>query len=105
MTLTRSEIMSRIRSRGTRPELEFQRLHPSAVPHPDWLPYHPDFLLGGRVYYVDSGFWHLDGVRAGKFAAMSEFWQTKLVLNYCRDLAREAFYGGLAIIVDAGSLI
>lgn len=103
--LTRSETMSRIRSRGTRPEEEFRRLHPEAEVHPDWLPLHPDFLLAGRVWYVDSGFWHLDGVRAVKFALMSEFWQLKLLRNYCRDLARDSFYGELGEVVDAGSLI
>jgi DNA mismatch endonuclease (patch repair protein) len=90
----RSEIMARIRSKDTGPEREFQRLHPEAVPHPDWLPYRPDFLLGGRAVFVDSGFWH-GGMPLGRWAALPEWWKEKLFRNVVRDACRCAFYSSI----------
>lgn len=99
MPLSRSQIMSRIKGRDTKPELEFAALNPSAVPQPRWLPFHPDFALGGKAVFVDGypNFWHCTG--RIDLEKLSAFWQKKLVGNLCRDLAREAFYGELCVVV------
>lgn len=89
--MSRSQIMSRIRSRGTGPEVRYQNDHPGAVVHPSWLPFNPDFAFDGKAVFVDSDFWHCTG--RIDFVRLSGFWQEKLVKNLCRDLAREAFYG------------
>ena len=104
--LTRSEIMSRIRSKGTRQERGFQLKVPGAVPHPDWLPFRPDFLLPGirKAVFLDSDFWHLTGVKASSFDRMSDFWQAKLIRNYCRDLARDSFYPEEFVLVLDGAV-
>lgn len=90
-TLSRSELMRRIKSRDTKPEVAFAAEHPEAVVHPAWLPFHPDFAESGKVVFIDSDFWHCTG--RINFLRLSPFWQEKLVRNLCRDLAREAFYG------------
>jgi G:T-mismatch repair DNA endonuclease (very short patch repair protein) len=95
--MNRSELMSRIRSKWTKPEVRYQIEHPKAT-RGDWLPFRPDFLIGGdkgdksfRCVFIDGDFWHCLGPI--KFASLSEFWQAKLVHNLCRDRSREAFYG------------
>ncbi len=82
--------MSRIKSKGTRPELDFQIANPEAIGHPPNFPFHPDFLLGGKVVFIDSDFWHCVGKI--NWTRLSEFWQDKLLRNLARDLSRESFY-------------
>lgn len=92
----RSEVMSKIRSKGSKMELQFKEEHPEAVVHPDWLPYRPDFLLNGKVVFLDSPFWH-GFVSKEKYGKMSEHWQDKLFRNVVRDACADAFYGALGI--------
>ena len=79
----RSEIMSKIRGKWTKIELEFQEAHPKAVPHPR-LPHSPDFLLDGRAVFLDSSFRH-GYVSADRFESLPNFWREKLFLNIAKD--------------------
>lgn len=94
----RSRLMSRIRSRGTGIERDFQREHPGAVPHPDFLPYHPDFLLGGEVVFLDSAFWHGFAPRKA-YDGMDGFWRAKLFKNILRDAIASSFYEACGVLV------
>lgn len=98
----RSEIMSKIRGKWTKPEWEYYELHPEAIPHPDWLPHHPDFLLNGVPIFVDTGFWH-GYVKAEKYAGYSEWWQKKLLRNITRDTVRDGVYNVLSEFAEAPS--
>ena len=96
----RSEIMTKIRWRDTGIERRFQREHPEAIPHPDWLPYHPDFLLDGKVVFLDSGFWH-GYVSVERYARLPEYWKEKLFRNIMRDCVRDSFWEtvGKALVI------
>lgn len=91
--------MSRIRSKDTGIEREFAKTHPSAVPHPDYLPFKPDFALSGIPIFLDSSFWH-GYVPKGKYAKMPVFWQDKLFNNMVRDACRDALYGVLGCLIE-----
>jgi len=93
----RSEIMSRIRSRDTKPERDFQKRHPKAIPHPDWLPYHPDFILDGEVVFLDSTFWH-GRIPKRTYERLSRYWQDKLFRNIVRDAVATSFYEAIGIL-------
>jgi len=94
----RSELMSRIRSEWTKWERTFYGEHPDAVPHPDWLPFRPDFLLKGRPVFLDSSFWH-GFMKKRQFDRLDGWWQDKIIKNICRDLSRNFFYSDLRIVV------
>lgn len=93
----RSEIMSKIRGKWTRPEREFQRRHPDAVPHPGWLPYHPNFLLGGKAVFLDSTFWHCE-IPKRAYDGMGGFWREKLFGNVVRDEVASSFYEACGVL-------
>jgi len=87
----RSMVMGRIRGRGTKNEQAFEAEHPEVVPHPDWLPHSPDFLLDGTAVYVDSAFWH--GLVPRKtYDGMTPFWKEKLFRNILRDCVADSFW-------------
>ena len=86
----RSEIMSKIRSKDTKPEKEFQEQHPEAIPHPK-LPYSPDFLLDGVPVFLDSDFWH-GQISEKKFRNLAEYWRNKLFRNMIKDICADAFW-------------
>ena len=92
----RSEIMSKIRCKWTKQERDFYEKHPEAAPHPD-LPFHPDFLLGGRAVFLDSPFWH-GYVKAEKYGGMNGYWRDKLFRNVVRDECADALYGYLGVL-------
>jgi len=98
----RSEIMRKIRSKNTKPEREFQKRHPEAV-RGDWLPHSPDFLLGGRPVYLDSGFWH-GLVPRRRFERLPKYWREKLFRNAVRDWCALAFWGCAGGCVRLGRL-
>lgn len=89
----RSEIMSRVRNKDTRPELFVRRLIHNAGfryrLHVSNLPGRPDLVFPGRkkVIFVHGCFWHSHGgcqnARVPKSRA--EFWMTKLESNKERD--------------------
>jgi len=91
----RSEIMSKIRSKWTKQEIKFYEEHPEAHPHPD-LPFHPDFLLNGKVIFLDSAFWH-GYVSEKKFMNLKEYWKNKLFKNIVRDVCADSFYDILGL--------
>ncbi len=94
----RSEIMSKIRGKWTKPEKRFYEEHPEAVPHPKF-PHSPDFLLDGKIVFLDSTFWH-GYLPREKYERMTEYWRGKLFRTIVRDLCADAFYGHLDGILD-----
>jgi G:T-mismatch repair DNA endonuclease (very short patch repair protein) len=91
--------MSRIKSKWTKPEVQFLIDHASdasLVIHPDYLPFKPDFILGGEPVFIDGEFWHCQGKI--NWTKLSEFWQDKLLKNLARDLSREVFWGQASLI-------
>lgn len=98
--LSRSENMSRIRSRGTRPEIELRRAL--------WrkglryrlkydLPGRPDLtFVGQRVaVFVDGCFWHGCPIHYSGPSTRQDFWAKKLRDNVRRDLAVDDALEGL----------
>lgn len=82
----RSEVMSRIRSKGTAPELLFRKfLEETATPYvyQPTIFGRPDFLLKGDiVIFIDSQFWHGKGNIPKQ---NREYWLAKLERNRTRD--------------------
>ncbi len=89
---TRSRMMSRIRGKNTKPELQVRlglhalgfryRLHPKDVPgKPDiWLPKHR------AAIFVHGCFWHGHDCSLFKLpGTRQEFWLTKIDANRARD--------------------
>jgi DNA mismatch endonuclease (patch repair protein) len=93
----RSEIMSRVRSKDTRPEMIVRRmLHKAGYRyrlHVADLPGKPDLVFVGRkkVIFIHGCFWHMHESCAMARIPKSrvEFWTTKLSANRDRD-ARNA---------------
>lgn len=88
----RSALMSRIRSKDTKPELVVRRLlHRLGyryVLHDKRLPGRPDIVFPSRraVILVDGCFWHGHHcVLASKPKTNSQFWSDKIVGNRNRD--------------------
>ena len=88
----RSEIMSRVRAKNTRPEMFVRRmLHKAGYRyrlHVANLPGKPDLVFAGRrkVIFIHGCFWHLhdcEQVRVPK--SRVEFWAEKLSSNKERD--------------------
>ena len=89
----RSEIMSRVRNKDTRPELFVRRLiHKAGFRyrlHVSKLPGRPDLVFPGRkkVVFVHGCFWHshsgCQNARVPKSRA--DFWMSKLESNKERD--------------------
>ncbi|MGO9267202.1 MAG: very short patch repair endonuclease [Candidatus Binataceae bacterium] len=93
----RSEIMSLVRGKDTRPELAVRRLvyamgHRYRL-HPRKIPGAPDLAFAGRhkVIFVHGCFWHrhpgCPNTRTPK--SNVSFWQTKLADNRRRDLRNQ----------------
>ena len=89
----RSDIMSRVRSKGTRPEMLVRRLvHGAGFRyrlHVRGLPGSPDLVFAGRkkVIFVHGCFWHshpgCPHARLPK--SRTDFWMAKLSSNKLRD--------------------
>jgi len=96
----RSERMSRIRGKDTRPEMVVRRLvHAMGYRyrlHRRDLPGTPDIVFGPlrKVVFVHGCFWHRHTDSACRLARLPksrlEFWQGKLEENRRRDEANEA---------------
>ncbi|MEE7505126.1 very short patch repair endonuclease [Methylobacterium mesophilicum] len=87
---TRSAVMSRIRGKGTKPELAVETaLAMTGLAfemHARDLPGRPDFVIrDARVaVFVDGDFWH--GRNFGEWRLkLSEKWETKIAANIARD--------------------
>lgn len=89
----RSEIMSRVRSKDTRPEMMVRRmLHKAGYRyrlHAAHLPGKPDLVFVGRkkVIFIHGCFWHMHESCAMARIPKSrvEFWTAKLISNRNRD--------------------
>lgn len=89
----RSEIMSRVRSKDTRPEMIVRRmLHKAGYRyrlHAAGLPGKPDLVFVGRkkVIFIHGCFWHMHESCAMARIPKSrvEFWTAKLLANRNRD--------------------
>jgi DNA mismatch endonuclease (patch repair protein) len=98
VALTRSQIMSRIRSENTIPEMVVRRkLHSSGLRyrlHVRTLPGTPDIVLRSRraIVEVRGCFWHQHpACRAARLPlSRQEYWTPKLVRNVERDALNEA---------------
>ena len=92
--LTRSENMSRIRSRNTKPELQLRRaLWAEGCRyrlHYD-LPGRPDVVfLGDRLaVFVDGCFWHGCPIHYSAPRTREDFWKSKLRKNVTRDFTAD----------------
>jgi len=89
---TRSAVMSRIRSRDTKPEMVVRRaLHAAGLRyrlHRKELPGRPDLVFPGRrvVLFVHGCFWHQHGCLLSHApASRMEYWGPKLRGNRERD--------------------
>ena len=90
----RSEIMRRVRSTGTKPELSVRReLHRRGYRyrlHRSDLPGRPDIAFPSRrkVLFVNGCFWHLHPgcVQVRMPEANRDYWEAKLTRNRQRDV-------------------
>lgn len=87
----RSYLMSRIRSKNTKPELEVRRLlHRLGFRfrvHDRSLPGQPDLVFpqARKVIFVDGCFWHGHDCRPNRVWPQGEYWSAKLARNIDRD--------------------
>lgn len=89
----RSQLMSRIRSRDTKPELvvrsALHRIGYRYSLHVKGLPGTPDLVFPGRgkIIFVSGCFWHGHNCKFGKSRPKSnvEFWTAKIEANMRRD--------------------
>lgn len=93
----RSEIMRRIRSRGTKPELRVKelldRLGVEHVYQAKVLGWNVDFLVPDRGLIIEyrSCFWHSHGCRFSRLPkSRQEYWIPKLTRNRERDRKKDA---------------
>lgn len=90
----RSKIMSRIRSKNSKPELVVRRLVHSLGYryrlHSRSLPGSPDLVFPKyrKVIFVHGCFWHRHSCRKGKSIPTTrrDFWESKLEANRLRDV-------------------
>lgn len=93
----RSRLMSRVRQKGTRPELVLRKaLHAAGlryVLHPRHLPGRPDIVFPKyrSAVFVHGCFWHGHQCRAGRSPSSNiEYWSNKILANRKRDAIKEA---------------
>ena len=94
----RAEIMSKVKSKDTKPELLVRKaLHQAGFRyrlHSNILPGKPDIVLKKyqSVIQVRGCFWHSHNCRAGMNRPRSNFkyWQSKLDKNKNRDIKNDA---------------
>ena len=94
MVLTRSEVMSRIRSRDTKPELLLRR-----ALWAEGLRYRLRYDISGKpdlvfvkprvAVFLDGCFWHGCPLHYSGPGSRQDFWKTKLKKNVLRDMAVE----------------
>ena len=97
--LTRSQVMSRVRSKDTGPELMVRRaLWAAGIRyrlHSEAIPGHPDLAFAGRraVVFVHGCFWHRheNCPRNRTPKTRIEWWTAKLTRNRERDVEVRSF--------------
>jgi DNA mismatch endonuclease, patch repair protein len=88
----RSERMSRVRGKSTKPEMKVRRIaHAMGYRyrlHSRTLPGHPDLVFNGRkkVIFVHGCFWHRHEGCGRMPKSRLDFWAPKLESNKIRDL-------------------
>lgn len=89
---SRSELMSRIRARNTKPELFVRKIIHSAGfryrLHAKGVPGRPDIALGPRakLIFVNGCFWHGHDCRGNRIPKSNrKFWADKIKRNMARD--------------------
>ncbi len=87
---TRSRIMSRIRSKNTKPELTFRKLLKKAKINFSTyskLPGTPDMVFSKKkvAVFIDGEFWHGYNWRKRGIKPANAFWRKKLLRNMARD--------------------
>jgi len=89
---TRSDIMRRVKSSGTKPEMQVRRaLHAAGYRyrlHRRDLPGSPDLVLARYrlVVFVHGCFWHWHGCKRSRMpGANRDYWEAKLARNVARD--------------------
>jgi DNA mismatch endonuclease, patch repair protein len=95
--MTRSEVMSRVRSKDTGPELRVRRLVHGLgyryTLHNKLLPGRPDMVFAGRraVIFVNGCFWHVhEGCPLNRRPKSNmDYWDTKRLGNVARDLKNQ----------------
>ena len=99
----RSYVMSRIRSKNTKPELLMRDLLSQSglrfKMHPK-LPGTPDFLVEGRIaVFVNGDFWHGWDYRNGR-VPRQKYWRAKIENNMARDrrVQRQLRYRGYSVL-------
>lgn len=87
--MTRSEIMSRIKSKGTGPEMLVKRVLDAANVGYEYQPAgivgKPDFRVGRTLLFVDGCFWHGCPLHFKMPKSNAEFWQSKISANMNHD--------------------
>ena len=89
----RSQIMARIKSKDTKPELMLRRaLWKRGLRyrvHVSELPGQPDIVFHRAriVVFVDGAFWHGKKLSEERLARMSQYWREKIRKNVERDQA------------------
>lgn len=90
--LSRGQIMSRIKSKDTKPELEVRRfLHTAGLRyrlHDPRLPGNPDLVFPKwkAIVFVHGCFWHGHGCKRDHLAKSNRnYWQPKIARNKRRD--------------------
>ena len=103
MTLTRGQIMSRIRSKNTKPEILLRRaLRAAGLTgyRLHWGPYHVDVAFVGLkvAVFVDGAFWHWKSGRLPK--TNTEFWRRKFTRSVERagEANRALRRGGWVVV-------
>lgn len=89
---TRSRIMGRVKSTGTKPELSVRRaLHAAGFRfrlHDAKLPGKPDIVLPRyrTVVFVNGCQWHWHGCKRSRMPATNrDYWEAKIARNVARD--------------------
>lgn len=98
MPMSRSEVMSRVRSKGSRPEMLVRRAaHALGYRfrlHRADLPGSPDLVFAGRrkVVFVHGCFWHGHDCKLGARLPKTrvDFWAGKIARNVERDVQAQA---------------
>lgn len=92
--MTRSEVMARVRSKDTNPELAVRRaVHAAGFRfrlHRKALPGSPDLVFTSRsiAVFVNGCFWHGHSCEDGKRPSTNiEYWNRKIGRNVTRDKA------------------
>lgn len=84
----RSKVMSKIRSKDTKPELALMVMLDELGIEYEYQPKmtgRPDFLVGNSAVFVDGSFWHCN-IPLLKFLRLPFFWKKKLLKNRVRDV-------------------